>query len=220
MPAPKEHIKAGTDAASGTIDVDLMNLANTRGEIKADLLSLTTKTFDDAKNNASQTTHARTWLEVADGEEGKIADDVKATNRWAVYAIRSVDNLSATDLTKVPATKDGDDEVRTVTATTHGEFSFTATRSIATPTWKCSSATRQAARRRSRKASRSNRRNRSARRSPITMSNRVMGSESSRRARSISWVRRWRMSPTSASIYELRPSRDTFLGTLFQNRKE
>ena len=122
MPAPKEHIKAGTDAASGTLEVDLMNLANTRGEIKADLLSLSTKTFDDAKKDSSQTSHARTWLEVADGEEGKIADDVKATNRWAVYAIRSIDKLSATDLTKVAATKDGADEIRTVTATTHGEF--------------------------------------------------------------------------------------------------
>ena len=122
MPAPKEHIKAATDAASGTLEVDLMNLANTRGEIKADLLSLNTKTFDDAQKDSSQTTHARTWLEVADGEEGKIADDVKARSRWAVYAIRSIDKLSATDLTKVPATKDGADEARTVTATTHGEF--------------------------------------------------------------------------------------------------
>lgn len=78
MPAPKEHIEAGTDAASGTIDVDLMNLANTRGEIKADLLSLNTATFDDPAKDKSQTTHARTWLEVADGEEGKIPEDVKA----------------------------------------------------------------------------------------------------------------------------------------------
>src|SRR4051812_24910899 len=51
MPAPKEHIKAGTSGASGTIEVDLMNLANTRGEVKADLQSLVTKTFDDAANN-------------------------------------------------------------------------------------------------------------------------------------------------------------------------
>ncbi len=122
MPAPKEHIKAGTDGATGSLEVDIMNLANTRGEVKADLLSLHTKTFDDAAKDKTQTGHARTWLEVADGEEGKVADDVKSANRYAVYAIRSVDNLSATDLTKVPATKDGADEVRTVTATTHGEF--------------------------------------------------------------------------------------------------
>jgi hypothetical protein len=122
MPAPKEHIKAGTDVASGTVDVDLMNLANTRGEVKADLLSLTTTTFGDAAKDKTQTNHARTWLEVADGEEGKLADDVKAANRYAVYAIRSVDGLSATDLTKVAPTKDGADDVRTVTATTHGEL--------------------------------------------------------------------------------------------------
>ena len=122
MPAPKEHIKAGTDAATGTLDVDFMNLANTRGEVKADLTTLTTKTFGDADKDKTQTGHARTWLEVADGEEGKLPDDVKAANRYAVYAIRSVDNLSATDLTKVPVTKDGDDDVRTVSATTHGEF--------------------------------------------------------------------------------------------------
>jgi hypothetical protein len=122
MPAPKEHIKAGTDAATGTLDIDFMNLANTRGEVKADLASLSTKTFGDAEKDKTQTAHARTWLEVADGEEGKLPDDVKATNRYAVYAIRAVENLSATDLTKVAATKDGDDEVRTVTATTKGEL--------------------------------------------------------------------------------------------------
>jgi hypothetical protein len=122
MPAPKEHIKAGTEAATGTLDVDFTNLANTRGEVKADLTTLSTKTFGDADKDKTQTGHARTWLEVADGEEGKLPDEVKAANRYAVYAIRSVDNLSASDITKVPATKDGDDEVRTVSATTHGEF--------------------------------------------------------------------------------------------------
>lgn len=122
MPAPKEHIKAGTDGAAGTLDVDFMNLANTRGDVKVDLTTLSTKTFGDADKDKTQTGHARTWLEVADGEEGKLPDDMKTANRYAVYAIRSIDNLSATDLTKVPATKDGDDEVRAVTATTHGEF--------------------------------------------------------------------------------------------------
>jgi hypothetical protein len=122
MPAPKEHIKAGTDGATGTLDVDFANLAQTRGEVKADLTTLSTKTFGDADKDKTQTGHARTWLEVADGEEGKLPDDVKTANKYAVYAIRSIDNLSAPDLTKVAATKDGADEVRTVTATTHGDF--------------------------------------------------------------------------------------------------
>jgi hypothetical protein len=122
MPAPKEHIKAGTEGATGTLDIDFANLANTRGEVKADLSSLATKTFGDADKDKTQTAHARTWLEVADGEEGKLPDDVKAANKYAVYAIRSVENLSATDLTKVASTRDGADELRTVTATTKGEL--------------------------------------------------------------------------------------------------
>lgn len=122
MPAPKEHIKAGTDAATGTLDIDFTNLANTRGEVKADLATLSTKTFDDAAKDKEQTKHARTWLEVTDGDESKVPDEVKAANKYAVYAIRSVENLSATDLSKVAATKDGADEVRSVTATTKGEL--------------------------------------------------------------------------------------------------
>lgn len=122
MPAPNEHIKATTDAAAGTLDVDIKDLTNTRGEIKADLTTLTTKTFGDATKDGSQTTHARTWLEVADGESGKLTDDVKATNRYATYAIRSVSNVSEKDLSLVVPTKDAGDDVRTVTATTKGEL--------------------------------------------------------------------------------------------------
>jgi hypothetical protein len=122
MPGPKEHIRASTSAAAGSLDIDVTNLAQTRGEIKADLATLTTRTFGDAEKDSAQTGHARTWLEVGDGEEGKLPEDVKAANRYAVYAIRSVDGLSATDLTKVVPTKVGADDARVVTATTHGEF--------------------------------------------------------------------------------------------------
>lgn len=122
MPAPKEHIKATTDAAAGHLDVDLMNLASSRGEVKIDLSTLTTKTFGDAEKDKTQTKHARTWLEVEDGEDGKLPEETKAANRYAVFAIREIKNPSATDLTKVPAAKDGEDEVRTVTMTTAGEI--------------------------------------------------------------------------------------------------
>jgi hypothetical protein len=122
MPAPKEHIKGSVEVGQGSVEVDISNLANTRGEIRADLQTLATTTFGDAAKDKTQTAHARTWLEVSDGEDGKLAEDVKTANRWAVYAIRSVDNLSAVDLKTVAPTKDGADEVRTVTATTHGEL--------------------------------------------------------------------------------------------------
>lgn len=119
LEAPKEKIKASTTAAAGSLDVDVMNLANSRGEVKVDLTTLTTKTFEDAEQNKSQTTHARTWLEVADGESGKLEEKTKETNKYAVYAIRSIDNVApSADLTKVALTGDA----RTVTMTTKGEL--------------------------------------------------------------------------------------------------
>jgi hypothetical protein len=116
MPAPKEHIKADTSAAAGSLQVDTTDLSRSRGEVKIDLSTLTTHTFDDADKNASQTTHARTWLEVV------VQGNMQDANRYAVYAIRSIDKLSATDLTKVAPVRDGGDEVRKVTMTTHGEL--------------------------------------------------------------------------------------------------
>jgi hypothetical protein len=122
MPAPKEQIKATTTGAAGSLDVVLTDLARSRGEVKIDLTTLTTATFDQASKNEAQTGHARTWLEVADGDKGPLEESVKTANRWAVYAIRSIDDLSAPDLTKVAPTKDGADDVRTVTMTTRGEL--------------------------------------------------------------------------------------------------
>src|SRR2546426_602117 len=37
MEAPVEHIKADTDTAGGSLDVDLTNLTNTRGAVKIDV---------------------------------------------------------------------------------------------------------------------------------------------------------------------------------------
>jgi hypothetical protein len=122
--APKEKFRAATKGGTGTLIVDLANLTSSRGEVKMDLSTIVTSTFNDAADNASQTTHARTWLEVGDGEEGKLDEATKAANRYAVYAIRSIENASATDLANVPPTKDGEsgDELRTVTLTTKGEL--------------------------------------------------------------------------------------------------
>jgi len=122
MEAPKEKIRATASGGAGTLDVDLANITSSRGEVKIDLATLTTNSFDDQGQNSSQTTHARTWLEVGDGEKGKLDDETKKTHRWAVYAIRSIENASATDITKLAASKDGDDDVRTVTLTTKGEL--------------------------------------------------------------------------------------------------
>ena len=117
MPGVKEHIKADTDAAAGKLDVDLMHLSNTRGEVKVDLTTLKTHTFND-DHDQDQTNHARNWLQVGEASSA----DEKAANRYAVFAIQSIDNLSAPDVTKVAPTKEGNDDVRTITATVHGEF--------------------------------------------------------------------------------------------------
>lgn len=122
MEGPLEKIKARTDGAAGTLDVDLKAIDKSRGEVKIDLTTFTTSTFGDKSKDETQTGDARTWLEVADGSDGKIDPKTKEQNRYAVYAIRAIENASATDVTKVAPVKDGADEVRTVTLTTKGEL--------------------------------------------------------------------------------------------------
>lgn len=126
MDAPKEKIRARTRGGTGTLDVDFSNLANSRGEVKMDLSAITTHTFSGKPSaeadNKAQTTHARTWLQVGDGESGKTDEKTKEANRYAVYVIRSVENASVADVSKMAPTKDGGDEVRAVTLTTKGSL--------------------------------------------------------------------------------------------------
>jgi hypothetical protein len=118
MPAPKEHIKAATTAAAGALQVDVMNLANTRGEIKIDLSTLETHTFDIADKDSAQTDHARNWLEIGN----QANNDTKEKNRFIVYAIRSIDGLSVPNVTMAPVSEQAGDDVRTVSLTSHGEL--------------------------------------------------------------------------------------------------
>jgi hypothetical protein len=118
MPGVTEHIKGDTSAAAGTLDIVPADLSQSRGTIKADLTTFTTHTFGTSRD-ADQTEHARTWLEaVVDGKTNE-------SMRWATFAIRSIDGLTATDLTKVVPTRDvgaGGDDVRTVSMTVHGDM--------------------------------------------------------------------------------------------------
>ncbi|MGH7269827.1 MAG: hypothetical protein ACREJ3_05295 [Polyangiaceae bacterium] len=115
MPGIKEHIMADTSAAAGMLDVVPADLTQSRGTVKIDLTTLKTHTFGTG-DDATQTKHALTWLEVA-------GDAVKANLRYADFAIRSIDHASATDLSVVPAVKagTGGQDVRTVTLTVHGD---------------------------------------------------------------------------------------------------
>jgi hypothetical protein len=119
MPAPKERIKGETTAAKGTLHVDLHDLSMTRGDVYIDLDTFSTHTFGDAEKDGTQTHHAHTWLQIDDMVKDPA---VRERNRWVHFAIRSVDGLSATDVSKVVPTKVGADDVRTVTLTAHGDL--------------------------------------------------------------------------------------------------
>jgi hypothetical protein len=119
MPAPSERIKGETTAAKGVLHVDREDLAATRGDVFIDLGTLATHTFDDADKNATQTHHAHTWLQIDD----KMTDGAaRERNRWAHFAIRSIDGLSAADLTHVAPARVGGDDVRSVSLVAHGEL--------------------------------------------------------------------------------------------------
>jgi hypothetical protein len=114
MPAPKERIKADTSAAAGTLTIDPADLAKTRGQVKIDLTTLKTHTFDDAKKDGSQTEHAQNWLEVGT----LVTPEVKEANRWVIFTIQGVDGLAEKDLSKIALSGD----TRTVDATAKGDF--------------------------------------------------------------------------------------------------
>ena len=119
MPAPIERIKGETTAAKGMLHVDLHDLSKTRGDVLIDLDTLATHTFDDADKNATQTHHAHTWLQIDDMVKDPA---VRERNRWVHFAIRSIDGLSATDLSTVPPVKVAGDDVRNVTLVAHGDL--------------------------------------------------------------------------------------------------
>ncbi|MDP9002613.1 MAG: hypothetical protein M3O46_21195 [Myxococcota bacterium] len=116
MPGLSEHIKGGTTAATGTLDIGSSDLTQSRGVVRADLSTFTTRTFSEEEKNATQTKHARTWLEVV--VDGKTNESM----RWAEFAIRSIDTPSATDLRTVSPVKEGAEDVRAVTMTVRGDL--------------------------------------------------------------------------------------------------
>jgi hypothetical protein len=119
MPAPKERIKGETTAAKGVLHVVRNDLSKTRGDVFVDLDTFATHTFGDADKDTTQTHHAHTWLQIDDMVKDA---QVRERNRWVHFAIRSIDGLSATDLSKVAATRVGNEDVRSVTLVAHGDI--------------------------------------------------------------------------------------------------
>jgi hypothetical protein len=108
-----QHIVGDTTTAMGSLDVVPTDLTKSRGAVMIDLASFATHTFGNG-DDAKQTKEAIAWLEAVGTSDPSL--------RWASFAIRSVDGLSATDLTKVTPTRDGTDDVRSVTMTLHGDL--------------------------------------------------------------------------------------------------
>jgi YceI-like protein len=115
LPGLKEHIVGNATTVAGSVDIVPTDLAASRGDVRVDLSTFSTTTFGNEKDEA-QTKHARTWLEV------QVGDKTNEEMRYAEFAIRSVDGLSASDLTHTPATRDGDNDVRAVSMTVHGDL--------------------------------------------------------------------------------------------------
>jgi hypothetical protein len=115
LPGLKEHIVGNATTVAGSVDIVPTDLAASRGDVRVDLSTFSTTTFGNEKDE-TQTKHARTWLEV------QVGDKTNEEMRYAEFAIRSVDGLSASDLTHTPATRDGDNDVRAVSMTVHGDL--------------------------------------------------------------------------------------------------
>ena len=98
----------------------------TRGQVKDDLSTLATHTFNDASKDHAQTEHAHNWLEPGD----LVSPAVKEANRWVIFTIRSVAGVALHDLSQVPVMHVDPDDVRIVDATVQGDF-FLHGRSVA-----------------------------------------------------------------------------------------
>jgi hypothetical protein len=115
LPGLKEQIVGNATRVAGSLDVVPSDLGQSRGQVRVDLSTFSTTTFGNEKD-ATQTKHARTWLEV------QVGDTTNENMRYAEFAIRSVDGLSAGDLTHVAPIRDGQNDVRAVSMTVHGDL--------------------------------------------------------------------------------------------------
>jgi len=85
--APLEKIKGEAEEVKGSIALDAADLSKTRGEIFFRLSSLKTSTFNDAKKDASQSDHAKNWLQV--GKDSKPEEVAKF--EWVSFKVVSVE---------------------------------------------------------------------------------------------------------------------------------
>jgi hypothetical protein len=98
--APLEKIRGRSTTFRGGLDVDTDDLTKTTGEIDVDLDALRTETFADADKNATQTGHAKNWLEIGTDVDAKTREE----NRWIRFTIRGLTVAGPARLGDVPKT--------------------------------------------------------------------------------------------------------------------
>ena len=125
MDSPLEKIDGDAPKSlQGDLYIDPADLTKSTALVKADLKQLTLyqqKRGDDKdaygarKKSDLQNEHARGWLQL-DVKDGEVTAEQAEMNRWAEIKILKLDNLSATDVTKLAGPE------RKVTATVSGDF--------------------------------------------------------------------------------------------------
>ena len=125
MDSPLEKIDGDAPKSiQGDLYIDPADLAKSTALVRADLKQLTLyqqKRGDDKgdyserKKSDLQNEHARGWLQL-DVKDGEVTPEQAEANRWAEIKILKLDNLSATDVTKLTGPE------RKVTATVSGDF--------------------------------------------------------------------------------------------------
>ena len=125
MDSPLEKIDGeAAKSLAGELYIDPSDLTKSTGLVKADLKLLTLyqqkrgddkSAYGERKKSELQNEHARGWLQL-DAKEGEVTAEQAEMNRWAEIKISKLDDLSATDVTKLAGPE------RKVTATASGEF--------------------------------------------------------------------------------------------------
>ncbi len=92
--APLETTRAEVTTTAGVFALDPLDLTNVRGDVRFDVTTVVTHSFDSPTQNAAQTGHARNWLEVGPD----VTPVRREAVRWARFAIRRVVSTSAHDL--------------------------------------------------------------------------------------------------------------------------
>jgi len=125
MDSPLEKIDGDAPKSlQGELYIDPVDLTKSTALVKADLNKLTIYQqkrpdgnggYGERVKSDKQNEHARGWLQL-DRKEKEVTAEQAETFRWAEIKILKLDNLSATDVTKMTGPE------RKVTATVSGDF--------------------------------------------------------------------------------------------------